>query len=169
MIKIKIDWVRFPTTEYKQTKMSTEQQNKMTADGTTPMWSKQIGSINHEGYIRYLEQNKMVSYQEQLAKCQDTTDDYSNIWKNKEWTIKDYEELFTDIERGYIIQGDFDTHHNYFIINPDFEEEEEEYSDDEDDYCDGCGKKEIWDCSDRHMCKTCHFKKEEDSDGEDEE
>ena len=35
--------------------------------------------------------------------------------------------------------------------------------DDEDDYCDGgCGKKEIWDCSDRHMCKTCHFKKEEE-------
>jgi len=87
MIKIKIDWVRFPTTEYKQT--------------------------------------KMVSYQEQLAKCQDTTEKYNTIWKNKEWTIKDYEDLFTDIERGYIIQGDFDTHHNYFIINPDFEEEEE--------------------------------------------
>jgi len=33
----------------------------------------------------------------------------------------------------------------------------------EEDYCDGwCGKKEIWDCSDRHMCKTCHFKKEDE-------
>ena len=65
---------------------------------------------------------KMSSYQEQLAKCKSSTEKYNTIWKNKEWTIKDYEDLFTDIERGYIIQGDFDTHHNYFIINPAFEE-----------------------------------------------
>jgi len=38
--------------------MSTEQQNKMTADGTTPMWTKQIGSIDQEGYIRYLEKQQ---------------------------------------------------------------------------------------------------------------
>jgi hypothetical protein len=38
--------------------MPTEQQNKMTADGTTPMWTKQIGSINQEGYIRYLEKQQ---------------------------------------------------------------------------------------------------------------
>jgi hypothetical protein len=86
MIRKKIEYIFYPTTEYKQT--------------------------------------KMVSYQEQLAKCQDATKKYNTIWKNKEWTIKDYEDLFTDIERGYIIQGDFDTHHNYFIINPDFEEED---------------------------------------------
>tara|TARA_B110001450_G_C17658700_1_gene496319 strand:+ start:2160 stop:3113 length:954 start_codon:yes stop_codon:yes gene_type:complete len=36
--------------------------------------------------------------------------------------------------------------------------------DEEEDYCDGgCGKKEIWDSSDKHMCKTCHFKKEEET------
>ena len=68
------------------------------------------------------KQTKMVSYQEQLAKCKSSTEEYNTIWKNKEWTIKDYEDLFADIERGYIIQGDFDTHHNYFIINPAFEE-----------------------------------------------
>ena len=28
--------------------------------------------------------------------------------------------------------------------------------------CEGCGRNEIWDCSDRQMCKTCHFKKEDE-------
>ena len=41
-------------------------------------------------------------------------------------------------------------------------EKEEEDSDDEEDYCDGgCGQKEIWDCSDKHMCKTCDMREEE--------
>jgi hypothetical protein len=61
----------------------------------------------------------MSTYQQQLAKCKDTTDDYSNIWKNSSWTITDYEELFRDIDRGYIIQDPEDI---YFIINPDLEE-----------------------------------------------
>ena len=63
----------------------------------------------------------MSNYQEQLAKCKDTTEDYSNIWKSSVWTITDYEELFEDIDRGYIIQSQEE---NYFIINPDWEEEE---------------------------------------------
>tara|TARA_R110002050_G_scaffold299876_1_gene466699 strand:+ start:76 stop:966 length:891 start_codon:yes stop_codon:yes gene_type:complete len=67
----------------------------------------------------------MSTYQEQLAKCKDTTEDYSNIWKSSIWTISDYEELFEDIDRGYIIQSQ---EANYFIINPDWEEEEDQYS-----------------------------------------
>ena len=63
----------------------------------------------------------MSSYQQQLNKCKDTTDDYSNIWKSKVWTITDYEELFEDIDRGYVIQ---DPDANYFIINPDWDGEE---------------------------------------------
>ena len=70
------------------------------------------------------KQTKMLSYQEQLAKCRDAEDDYSNIWSCMEWTIADYEELFVDIARGYIIQGDFDYDNNAFIINPDWEDEE---------------------------------------------
>jgi hypothetical protein len=65
----------------------------------------------------------MSTYQQQLAKCKDTTDDYSNIWKNSSWTITDYEELFRDLDDGFIIQ---DPDNIYFIINPDWEEEEEE-------------------------------------------
>ena len=61
----------------------------------------------------------MSTYQQQLAKCMDTTDDYSNIWRSTVWTIADYEELFVDIERGYIIQS---TEGNYFIINPDWKD-----------------------------------------------
>ena len=34
--------------------------------------------------------------------------------------------------------------------------------DSQDGWCEGtCGKKEIWDCSDHNMCKTCHFKHED--------
>ena len=65
----------------------------------------------------------MSSYQEQLARCKDTNDDYSNIWKSSVWTINDYEELFKNLSYGYIIQ---DPDFAYFIINPDWEEEEEE-------------------------------------------
>ena len=66
----------------------------------------------------------MPSYQQQLEEYKSSKDsNYSrHIWKNDDWTIKDYEELFEDIERGYIIQGDFDTHSNGFIINPNWEE-----------------------------------------------
>ena len=82
----------------------------------------------------------MSTYQQQLAKCKDTTDDYSNIWKSSVWTINDYEELFKDIDRGYIIQDPEDI---YFIINPDWEEEEEE----EEQYCEWLRLKDI-DCGD---------------------
>ena len=72
----------------------------------------------------------MSTYQEQLARCKDATDDCSNIWSSQEWTIADYEALFEDIARGYIIQGDFDNDNNTFIINPDFEEDKQ---------CEVCG------------------------------
>lgn len=70
----------------------------------------------------------MSTYQQQLAKCKDTNEDYSNIWRSSVWTISDYEELFEDIDRGYIIQSQ---EANYFIINPDWEEEEEDSDDEE--------------------------------------
>ena len=74
----------------------------------------------------------MTTYQQQLAKCKDTNDVYSNIWRRCVWTITDYEELFRDIDRGYIIQDPEDI---YFIINPDWEEEDSDDSDDEDEDC----------------------------------
>jgi len=87
----------------------------------------------------------MSTYQQQLAKCKDTTDDYSNIWRSSVWTITDYEELFVDIDRGYIIQTQ--GWGNYFIINPEWEEEESDSEDEEEDAdtecvnCDRCYKK----------------------------
>ena len=61
-----------------------------------------------------------ISYQEQLAKCKDPTDDYGNVWPNKTWTIADYEQLFEDIDRGYIQKEPYEG--NYFVINEDYEE-----------------------------------------------
>ena len=64
---------------------------------------------------------RLYSYQEQLAKCKDPSDDFGNVWRNHTWTIADYEEFFEDIDRGYVIQGgDFDG--NEFVINEDYEE-----------------------------------------------
>jgi len=72
--------------------MSTEQQNKMTADGTTPMWSKQIGSINHEGYIRYLEQTKQQTmfYKYALTGAQLPGCDYKTtlVWPGHPSTLE---------------------------------------------------------------------------------
>ena len=122
----------------------------------------------------------MSSYQEQLAKCKSSTEEYNTIWKNKEWTIKDYEDLFADIERGYIIQGDFDTHHNYFIINPAFEEEpiskeqetinmwEQTFIDEErietEKECASCNNILTWEdgeySGEGHRCSGCYFKEE---------
>jgi hypothetical protein len=120
----------------------------------------------------------MSSYQEQLAKCKSSTEEYNTIWKNKEWTIKDYEDLFADIERGYIIQGDFDTHHNYFIINPAFEEEpiskeqetinmwEQTFIDEEriEKECASCNNILTWEdgeyTGEGHRCSGCYFKEE---------
>ena len=67
------------------------------------------------------EEFPTYSYQEQLAKCKDPTDDFGNVWRNKNWTIADYEQLFEDIDRGYIIQETYEG--NYFVINEDYEEE----------------------------------------------
>ena len=123
----------------------------------------------------------MFTYQQQLAKCKDTTDDYSNIWKSSVWTITDYEELFEDIDRGYIIQSQ---EANYFIINPDWEEEEEEYEnrddEEEENKCWGnnkCERDEFGCCIVCCECKECikRIKEEhatleeevEDSDDED--
>lgn len=107
----------------------------------------------------------MSTYQQQLAKCKDTDDEnsYSSIWRNSVWTITDYEELFEDIDRGYIIQDPEDV---FFIINPDWEEEE-------DDNCltvDCKNKKSTTDQSagdaPRNYCDKCY---EEDQEEEDEE
>ena len=112
---------------------------------------------------------KMSSYQQQLNKCKDTTDDYSNIWKSKVWTITDYEELFEDIDRGYVIQ---DPDANYFIINPDWDGEE----DSEDDEI----KKLCWTCDEKPAthsvfrdalneneltCDECYTKEYEEDEG----
>ena len=40
----------------------------------------------------------------------------------------------------------------------DDETETETESDDDDEFCDGCGKREIWDCSSNHRCKSCEIK-----------
>ena len=90
----------------------------------------------------------MSTYQQQLAKCKDTDDEnsYSSIWRNSVWTITDYEELFEDIDRGYIIQDPEDV---FFIINPDWEgEEEEEDSDDEEEDSDDedCVAHPVYNC-----------------------
>jgi len=67
---------------------------------------------------------RLYSYQEQLAKCKDPSDDFGNVWRNHTWTIADYEEFFEDVDRGYVIQGgDFDG--GYFVINEDYEDYEE--------------------------------------------
>ena len=68
---------------------------------------------------------ELFSYQEQIAKCKDTTDDYGNVWRNETWTIKDYEEFFEDIDRGYLVQADRRYVGEYFVINEDWEEEED--------------------------------------------
>ena len=68
------------------------------------------------------------TYQEQLALCKCETEAYSNIWKSNVWTITDYEELFEDINRGYVIQ---DPDNNYFILNPDWEGEEDSEDEEE--------------------------------------
>ena len=114
----------------------------------------------------------MSNYQEQLAKCKDTTEDYSNIWRSSGWTITDYEELFEDIDRGYIIQSQEE---NYFIINPDWEEEEEDSDDEDEDsvahpvyMCDG-GCETIMGSDDdcKRICNDCEsdMKKVEEENG----
>tara|TARA_R110002126_G_scaffold13523_3_gene58541 strand:+ start:3597 stop:3887 length:291 start_codon:yes stop_codon:yes gene_type:complete len=89
------------------------------------------------------------TYQEQLALCKCETEDYSNIWKSKVWTITDYEELFEDINRGYVIQ---DPDNNYFILNPDWEEEEEH---DEDTWKFLLGEYEDCGCGVGGECNKC--------------
>jgi len=70
------------------------------------------------------------TYQQQLALCKANDLNYNTIWRSKTWTLTDYEEMFEDINRGYIIQENgFDG--NYFVLNPDWEPEE--YSDDEEE------------------------------------
>ena len=119
---------------------------------------------------------KLFSYQEQLKKCEDPTDDYGNIWRNSEWTIKDYEEFFEDIERGYIIQED--NLGNYFVINEDWEDEEEEEEDSDAEYnrrcengeakCEECGKwgqaldMDYDDDTGFHICCGKHFSGDKD-------
>ena len=100
----------------------------------------------------------MSTYQQQLAKCKDTTDVYSNIWRTCVWTLTDYEELFRDLDRGYIIQDPEDF---YFIINPDWEEEEEETPkqlEDSDDERDLCGCKDCTVFEDKPIPKCLNHK-----------
>ncbi len=62
-----------------------------------------------------------MDYQAQLACCKNVDDFYAHIWKSKVWNITDYEELFKDIERGYVIQS---PKNHKFIINPEWKEED---------------------------------------------
>jgi len=115
----------------------------------------------------------MSTYQQQLAKCKDTNDDYSNIWRSSVWTITDYEELFVDIDRGYIIQSQ--GWGKCFIINPEWEEEEEEIENVccATDNCSSTVSMENWSEGDapREYCEDCYQKDQDDlpSDSEDEE
>ena len=57
----------------------------------------------------------------------DEPKDYTLIFPNDSWELRDYKELFYYIKKGYLIQyEDWDTSINGFVVNPDWEWDEDE-------------------------------------------
>ena len=70
----------------------------------------------------------MSNFQEQMENIHsDEPKDYTLILPNDDWELKDYQELFYYIKKGYLMQyEDWDTSINGFVVNPDWEWDDDE-------------------------------------------
>ena len=62
-----------------------------------------------------------MNYQQQLSAVMDNNQDYENIYPSSVWTLADYKQFFTDIDRCIIRQSPVDV---YFIINNNVDDDE---------------------------------------------
>ena len=111
------------------------------------------GLMNGNAYatVEFIPKGKSKRYSDQYYRCE-----YGNNPKREYIgdTIVWSDEIY-DKENPYCSR-------NFNVIDH-CDDGDTTSDEEEEEYCDGgCGKKEIWDCSDKNMCKTCHIKEEEE-------
>ena len=73
---------------------------------------------NEDEYRKVL----MTSFQIQMTKLHENETEYDNIFPNKNWGIKEYEEFFTYVSSGYLVQS---PDSGGFMVNEEWEGEPE--------------------------------------------
>ena len=78
--------------------------------------------INQKEPVKSIKKTNMTSFQIQMTKLHENETEYDNIFPNKNWGIKEYEEFFTYVSSGYLVQSPDSVG---FMVNEEWEGEPE--------------------------------------------